>query len=203
MYFWGRESGRMKNFIAILFLFSLPVSGLEQKNLYLKAGAQGGPASPSPSFDVEVDPIDFALGGYRIHGGYIHGNMRYDLGVLSVEIPKSIHGNDPFDYGISGVVARIDYLFDSYPKWFAGIEGTWMKSVYTHTRTNASETRRPFLLAARLGYRFVFFNHLTVTPWVGLGALLNKGNDYVVIEGDKFEVSTISVFPTVHAGWAF
>lgn len=58
-------------------------------------------------------------------------------------------------------------------------------------------------LATRLGYRFVFFDPLTVTPWLGLGALLDKGNDYVVIEGDRFEVATFNVFPTVHEGWAF
>jgi hypothetical protein len=161
-------------------------------------------SSASPRFDVEVDPLDFGLGGYRVHAGYIQNNaIRYDLGVLSVKIPEVFHGNENFDYEIFGVVARVDYLFDSYQKWFVGAEGTWMKTVYTHIPTDASETRRPFLLAARIGYRFVFFDHLTVTPWVGLGALLNKGNDYVVIEGDRFEVSTFNVFPTVHVGWAF
>lgn len=59
------------------------------------------------------------------------------------------------------------------------------------------------MLAARTGYRFVFWDHLTITPWLGLGAMLNKGNEYVVIEGDRFEVSTFNVFPTVHMGWAF
>lgn len=78
-----------------------------------------------------------------------------------------------------------------------------MKSVYTHRASGVSETRRPFLLAARSGYRFVLWNHLTLTPWVGLGALLNKGDDTVDLGGDRFPVSTFNVFPTVHAGWAF
>lgn len=160
-------------------------------------------SSASPRVDIELDPADFVLGGYRIHVGYIHGPIRYDLGILSVKIPEAFHGNDKFDYEISGVVARMDYLFGSYPKWFVGVEGTWMKNVYTHIPTDVSETRRPFLLATRMGYRFVFFDRLTVTPWLGLGALLNKGNDYVVVDADKFEVSTFSVFPTVHVGWAF
>ena len=160
-------------------------------------------SSASPRFDVELDPIDFALGGYRMHVGYIQSSFRYDLGVVSVTIPEIFHGNDRFDYGIFGIVARVDYLFGSYQKWFAGLEGTWMKNVYTHTPTNASETRHPFLLAARTGYRFVFRDHFTVTPWLGLGALLDKGNEYVVNERDKFKVSTLNVFPTVHVGWAF
>jgi hypothetical protein len=150
-----------------------------------------------------VDPADFVWSGYRIHVGYIHKTIRYDLGILSATIPKVFHGNDRFEYEISGVVARMDYLFDSYQKWFVGIEGTWMKNTYTHIPTNVSETRRPFLLATRIGYRFLFFDRLTVTPWVGMGALLNKGNDYVVIDGDRFKVSTFNVFPTVHLGWAF
>jgi hypothetical protein len=157
----------------------------------------------SPNFDVELDPTDFALGGYRIHVGYIQNTIRYDLGVLRVKIPKVFHGNDQFDYEIFGGVARMDYLFHSYQKWFVGIEGTWMKSTYTHIPTNVSETRHPFLLATRIGYRFILFDQLTVTPWVGLGALLNKGNEYVVIDGDRFKVSTFNVFPTVHIGWAF
>ncbi|HKP97926.1 MAG TPA: hypothetical protein VJ385_19475 [Fibrobacteria bacterium] len=159
-------------------------------------------AFSSPSVDVELDPTDFILGGYRIHVGYIQNTIRCDLGVVSVKIPKVFHGNDQFDYEIFGVVARMDYLFDSYEKWFVGIEGTWMKNTYTHITTNASETRHPFLLATRIGYRFAFLDHLTVTPWVGLGALLNKGNEYVV-DGDRFKVSTFNVFPTVHVGWAF
>ena len=157
----------------------------------------------SPSVDVELDPTDFLLGGYRIHAGFIKNPIRYDLGILSVNIPKIFYGNNQFDYQISGVVARVDYLFDTYQKWFVGIEGTWMKNTYTHIATNVSETRRPFLLATRIGYRFVFFDHLTVTPWVGLGALLNKGSEYVEVGGDKFKVSTFNVFPTVHVGWAF
>ena len=157
----------------------------------------------SPRVDIELDPTDFALGGYRIHVGYIQNSIRYDVGILSVKIPKLFHGNDRFDYEISGVVARMDYLFAAYPKWFVGLEGTWLKNVYTHLPTNVSETRHPFLLATRIGYRFVFMDRLTVTPWVGLGALLNKGNEYVIIEDDRFEVPTFNVFPTVHVGWAF
>lgn len=162
----------------------------------------GAAASASPRVDVELDPTDFVLGGYRVHAGYIHNTIRYDLGVVSVKIPQVFHGNDQFEYEIFGAVARMDYLFDSYEKWFVGIEGTWMKNTYTYIPTKDSETRHPFLLAARVGYRFVFFDHLTVTPWVGLGALLNKGDEHVV-DGDKFEVSTLNVFPTVHVGWAF
>lgn len=158
----------------------------------------------SPRIDVEVDPADFALGGYRIHAGYIHNDfMRFDVGVLGVEIPRAIHGNDRFAWEISGVAARADYLFGSYEGWFAGLEGTWMKDIYTHLASGVSETRRPFLLAARAGYRFVFRGHLTLTPWLGSGALLNKGDDYVIVEGDKFEVRTFNVFPTIHVGWAF
>jgi hypothetical protein len=160
-------------------------------------------AFPSPSVDVELDPIDFILGGYRIHAGYIRNPIRYDVGILSVKIPEVFYGNDQFDYEIAGVVARMDYLFGTYQKWFVGMEGTWMNNTYTHIPTKVSETRRPFLLAARIGYRFLFFDHLAITPWVGLGALLNKGNEYVIINGDKFKVSTFNIFPTLHLGWAF
>lgn len=167
-------------------------------SLMAHAGAYAGPI-----VDLEADPIDFILGGYRLHAGVTHDRFRFDLGVLKVEIPRAIHGNDRFEYRISGVVARIDYLFGSYPGWFAGMEGTLMENTYAHIPTRTSETRHPFLLAARSGYRFVFFGNLTVTPWVGLGALLNKGQDYVVVEGDRFKVRTINIFPTVHVGWAF
>ena len=159
-------------------------------------------AFPSPKFDVELDPADFIWGGYRIHAGYIRNGFRYDVGVLSVEIPRVFHGNERFRYGISGIVARVDYLFGSYEKWFAGIEGTWMENSYTHLRTDTRATRHPVLLASRFGYRFLFFDHLTITPWLGLGALLNKGDDFVV-DGDRFEVPTLSIFPTVHVGWSF
>lgn len=160
-------------------------------------------ADARPTFDVEADPTDFLLGGYRLHAGFIHDPFRYDIGILKVEIPRALHGNDRFEYRISGVVARIDYLFASYPKWFLGLEGTQMENTYTHIPSGESEKRHPFLLAARTGYRFVFFGHLTITPWIGMGVLLNKGDDYVIAEGDRFKVPTFNVFPTVHVGWAF
>lgn len=163
-----------------------------------------GKAQARPAFDLEADPIDFALGGYRLHAGLTHARIRYDLGILKVEIPRAIHGNDRFAYRISGIIGRIDYVSGGAgPGWFAGMEGTMMENVYTHLPTRASDTRHPFLLAARSGYRFRFFGHLTVTPWVGLGALLNKGGDHVAVGNDRFEVGTWNVFPTVHAGWAF
>lgn len=166
--------------------------------LLVQAAAYAG-----PKIDIEVDPFDFILGGYRLHAGVTHDHLRFDLGILKVEIPRAIHGNDRFEYRIFGAVARIDYLFGPYPGWFAGMEGTLMENTYAHIPTRASETRHPFLLAARSGYRFVFFGHLTVTPWVGLGALLNKGPEFVVAGGDRFKVQTFNLFPTVHAGWAF
>lgn len=162
-----------------------------------------GIAYSAESADIEIDPADFVLGGYRIHAGYIRSPMRYDVGILNVEIPALLHGNDKFNYEISGITGRIDYLFDSYQGFFIGLEGTQMKNRYSHKGTGISETRYPFLLAARIGYRFEFFQHLTVTPWLGLGVLLNKGSDYVIIDQDKFKVSTINAFPTVHLGWVF
>lgn len=157
----------------------------------------------SSTLDVELDPIDFALGGYRAHVGYIHAPLRYDLGVLNVVIPGAVHGNKRFEYEIFGFIARLDYLFGAYEGWFAGAEATWMKNTYTHRPSHVSEEREPVLLALRSGYRFEFFHHLTVTPWVGFGALLNKGGDVVRIQSDTFEVSTWNIFPTVHVGWAF
>jgi hypothetical protein len=58
-------------------------------------------------FDIEADPIDFIPGEYRLHAGITHDRLRFDLGILKVEIPREIHGYDRFEYRISGVVARI------------------------------------------------------------------------------------------------
>lgn len=162
-----------------------------------------GASFSAPTIDLEIDPADLALGGYRIHAGYVRLPFRYDVGVLHVAIPEALHGNENFNYAISGFSGRVDYLFDSYQRWFVGLEGTLMKNDYTHKRTKITETRHPFLLAMRMGYRFEFFEHLTITPWVGMGVLLNKGADQVKVDGDRFDVPTLNVFPTVHLGWVF
>jgi hypothetical protein len=159
-------------------------------------------SNSAPSMDIEIDPADFIMGGYRIHAGYVRLPLRYDIGIIGVEIPSTFHGNDDFTYDLFGVIGRVDYLFDSYDNFFVGVECTQMRNRYTHKSTQSSVTRYPLLLATRIGYRFQFFEHLTVTPWVGLGVLLNKGEDFVV-DADKFKTPTFNAFPTIHLGWAF
>ncbi|MEX0662371.1 MAG: hypothetical protein WEA58_02700 [Balneolaceae bacterium] len=154
-------------------------------------------------FDIDVDPIAFALNGFSFHGGYITGAYRYDLGVFGLDIPEWLHGNENFSTSFVGAGWKVDRFLKGYADgFFAGIDGGISRLTVTHAATDTDKDRLQYMLGIRGGYRWhTGLGNLFVTPWLGLGYVLNAED--IEIEGDVFESSAFTPFPTIHIGWKF
>jgi hypothetical protein len=154
-------------------------------------------------FDIDIDPIAFALNGFSFHGGYITGPYRFDLGIFGLDIPEWLHGNEEFSSSFVGAGWKVDRFFKGYADgFFAGVDGGISRLNVTHTATNTDKDRLQYMLGIRGGYRWnTGLGNLFVTPWIGLGYVLNAKD--IEIDGDLFESSAFTPFPTVHIGWKF
>ncbi|HMQ08866.1 MAG TPA: hypothetical protein PKC30_16315 [Saprospiraceae bacterium] len=154
-------------------------------------------------FDIEVDPIAFVLNGFSFHGGYLTGAWRFDLGVFGLNIPGWAHGNDAFEARAIGAGWKADRFFRRKPDgFFVGIEGNISKTTITHKSLEENLDRVEYSLGIRGGYRWnTGLGNLYVTPWLGLGYILNAKD--VQLNGDIYKSSFFQPFPTVHIGWKF
>lgn len=154
-------------------------------------------------FDIDIDPIAYTMNGFSIHGGYIMGALRFDLGVYGLDLPEWIHNNDDFKASFVGAGWKIDRFFKGYADgFFAGLEGGVAKMNVTHKSSNIEKDQIGYSVGVRTGYRWnTGLGNIFITPWFGLGYNLNPKD--VTIEGDTFESARLQPFPTVHIGWKF
>ncbi len=154
-------------------------------------------------FDIEIDPIAYALKGFSVHGGYLIEAWRIDLGIYGLEIPEAVHGNDGFDSKFFGTGWKLDRFFKGQPDgFFVGVDGGVSRLQVTHQGSNQKANRIEYSLGVRIGYRWnTGLASLYITPWLGLGYTLNAKN--LTVNGETFENSAFQPFPTVHVGWKF
>lgn len=184
----------MKRLYFILFILLL--SSTIHSNAFSQSSDYSG-------FDVDIDPIAFALNGFSFHGGYTTGAYRFDLGVFGLDIPEWIHGDEAFETSFVGAGWKVDRFFKGYADgFFAGIDGGVQQLNVTHKAADTDKDRFQYMLGIRGGYRWnTGLGNLFITPWLGLGYVLNAED--IEIDGDVFEASPFTPFPTIHVGWKF
>jgi len=160
------------------------------------------PGRAAAQVEVEADPIAWALNGYSLHVAKLFGQLRVNVGAFGVDVPTALHGNDGWESTMRGAGVKIDYLGASRDGFFMGVEGGYMRYNYLRTGEIAPVGRDVLGAGVRGGYRLLLGGRgLYVVPWVGVGYNIN--GDDVVVAGERFDRSAITVFPTVHLGWRF
>lgn len=154
-------------------------------------------------FDIDIDPIAFALNGFSFHGGYLTDAYRFDLGIFGLDMPEWADGNEKFSSAFVGAGWKVDRFLKGYTDgFFAGVDGGISRLNVTHTATNNDKDYLQYMLGVRTGYRWnTGLGNLFVTPWIGFGYVLNAKD--IEIDGDIFKASSFTPFPTVHLGWKF
>lgn len=152
-------------------------------------------------FDIDVDPIAYTLNGFSVHGGYINGAYRFDIGFFGIDLPEWLHGNKEFEASFVGAGWKVDRFFKNLPEGlFAGIEGNISRMNVTHIKSDQDQDHIGYTLGIRSGYRWnTGLGKLFLTPWVGLGYNLNAKD--ITIDGNTFEASPLQPFLTLHLGW--
>jgi hypothetical protein len=159
-------------------------------------------APAAAQVEVETDPMAWALGGHSLHVAKVVGPVRINAGTFGIEIPRAYHGNEGWQSSMKGAGVKLDWLGGDIDGLFAGVDGGWMRSTYTLDATGGTARRDVLGVGVRGGYRQPLGRRgLYVAPWVGVSYNIDGAD--VVVGGETFERSAITVFPTVHIGWRF
>lgn len=163
------------------------------------------PTAAHAQWEVEADPIAYAVGGFSVHGAreLPGGRERLQVGVFGADVPSAWLSNDAFTERSRGVTVKFDYFLHDRPSgFFVGADGDYSQEHYGLKSTGDTTNRNVFGLGPRIGYRFDVGRHFYVTPWFSAAYEFNVQND-VVLSGERFDQQKYSLFATVHAGWRF
>jgi outer membrane protein assembly factor BamA len=167
---------------------------------------QGQEATGTSRFEVEVDPIAYALNGYSFHGIYVNNRIRADLGVFGIRQPDGFGGNDGYRVRTQGFGLKVNYLLNQQETWFAGIGAGLSNNEICNLKTDEKQTEKVLGVGVHLGYRWFLFKksegflrNLYLAPWFSL--------DYNHVDNatsfPDYEQQPVSIFPTVHIGYRF
>jgi len=155
------------------------------------------------TFDLEVDPIFYTIDGKSFHFGISSENHRLEIGAFQLQGADSeIHENDNFDLELEGISIKYDYLFGKYDGFYMGWELNFAQTEYTHTPSNKVFNRQVTTTAPRIGYRFTYFNFITLSTSLAYDILLDEGDDVSVGE-DQYKNKNGDFVPTIHIGFYF
>lgn len=163
------------------------------------SAAQEAAAGDAMRFDVEVDPIAYALDGYSLHVGVGRGRYRLDVGNFALWMPQALHGQEGFDARFGGFGVKLDaYLDPAQTGGFVGLESAYTLVSAVDERSGEQGMGRGVSAGARVGWRFDIAGGLYVVPWVGVGY---RFGEELTAGGRTFAMSPWSVFPTIHIGY--
>lgn len=155
------------------------------------------------TFDLEVDPIFYAIDGSSVHLGVSSENHRVELAAFQLKgADNEIHENDNFDLNLEGVGIKYDYLFGKYEGMYMGWELHFAETKYTHTPSNKEFKRQVTTTGPRVGYRFTYLNLITISTTLAYDILLDEGED-VFVGKDQYKNKSYQFVPTIHLGFYF
>jgi hypothetical protein len=162
------------------------------------------PAAAHAQWEIEADPIAYAVGGFSAHVAreLPDGRERLQVGVFGADVPASFLGNDAFSERSRGMTVKFDHFVgNGTAGFFLGVDGDYSREHYGLKATGESTDRNLFGLGPRIGYRFEVGRHLYVTPWFSAAYQFNVQD--VALSGQQLDQKKYSLFATVHAGWRF
>ncbi|MBS1636143.1 MAG: hypothetical protein JST26_09520 [Bacteroidetes bacterium] len=158
------------------------------------------------TFELEVDPIAYALKGYSVHGIYNHNHFRFDLGFYGIETPGELTGNKGFTVRNSGFGLKANYMFRKVNGFYGGVDLGYGKTIATETESNLKDTGHNISVGTHIGYRFFLFprqhnalHGLYLTPWAGIS--YNYAHDAITL--GNYKESSLGYFATFHVGYRF
>lgn len=166
-------------------------------------------AQTEKHFELEIDPIAYAIKGASGHAAFTWNNKRIQLGYGQLSLPVAMRNHENVSESFKSISLKWDYFFGKHNANQGLFVGPTIDYLFLSYKDefNAEYKESQFSLGVRGGYKFDLFkkskalNGLYVTPWVGVSAF-TKSKDIEL--GDKmYSRKPISIFPTVHLGWSF
>ncbi len=153
-------------------------------------------------FDVEIDPMAYAMDGYSMHLGGSTEHWRMEVGLFGMHLPEWVHGNKGFSASFTGYsVALQTFPFAKRTGPFVGIGGGMIRPLIELDDTNMAKRLREFSVGTQVGWRIDVVDGFYVSPWVGLDYSFDVHD--VKLGGKTYKNSPWTIFPTVHLGYRF
>ena len=162
----------------------------------------------SNKFEIELDPIAYALGGGSGHVAYTFKNERIQLGYGQITLPESFQNHEGITESFKAISLKWDYFFgkeDASHGFFAGPTFDYLFLTYESGTDQFKEDQ--LNLGLRGGYKFDLlknsktFGGLYLTPWIGVN-WMTKSDD-IALDNLQYDRKSINFFPTIHLGWSF
>lgn len=190
----------MRNMIIILnLLFSAAVVTQAQET-------QTQVKSPKSYWELEADPVAYALNGFSVHAVRVQDRMRFDLGVFGLQVPESFNANKGFEVYSRGAGLKVNYLLNSKETWFAGAGFGYLNNTIRQRESSLTQVQHTIGTGVHVGYRIYLFRNFNygkiyLTPWISMD--YNKALKPVQFNGETYKTVPLSFFPTVHIGYRF
>lgn len=165
-------------------------------------------AQSTNRFELEIDPIAYALKGYSIHGIYVKNRLRTDLGFFGIRQPEGYSKNKGYTVQSAGVGIKFNYLLNRTETLFAGLGLGYYENNIKKNNSGLTSVHKISSIGIHAGYRLFAFKHsntifknLYVAPWASLD--YNRTLNKTAFDQDGYKQAKWSVFPTIHLGYKF
>ncbi len=176
--------------------------------LLLSNGITAFAQSKATAFEIETDPIAFALKGYSLHGIYKHNRLRIDLGVFGITQPEGFTGTKGYEIKTKGVGMKVNFLLNRQQTFFAGIGSGFSKNKIIQKATGEQKQQQIVSAGVHFGYRWFLlknkgggWKNLYLAPWVSVDR--NFETKKPVFSAGSYQQQAWTFFPTVHIGYSF
>ena len=188
-----------RNTIITACILAASLIGADTVHADDSAGDSAPRSQSGLAWDIEVDPIAYALDGYSFHIGLGWERVRLDLGAFGLGLPEALHGNEGIDGSFRGFGAKLDlFPWARQRGAFIGVQTGIATVTVRDQASGISAEGTTFDFSARVGYRFEIGGGFFVSPWIGVGYA--KGED-IDVGGATWEHNPLVIFPTVHVGY--
>ncbi len=160
------------------------------------------------NFEIELDPLAYALGGASGHAAYTFKNERIQLGYGQLTLPEGLQNHEGITESFKAISLKWDYFFgkeDPSHGFFAGLTFDYLFLTYESKTDEYKDDQ--LSIGLRGGYKFDFFKNrkslsgLYLTPWVGVNMMTKSGD--IELDDLQYSRKSVNFFPTVHLGWSF
>jgi hypothetical protein len=160
------------------------------------------------SWEIEVDPIAYALDGHSLHVIYHTGRWRFDAGSYGIKVPEGLQANKGYRLRNEGFGVKANYLLQGLNGFYTGIGIGYSDLEATFKETGEKKKGNSIGAGVNVGYR-VFINKekegnrkgLYLTPWVGIN--YNFYPKEIEFSNREYKQEAVEFFPTVHIGYRF
>lgn len=155
-------------------------------------------------FEIEIDPIAYAMNGYSLHGIYNVDHLRFDIGAYGIEYGGEMRGGKGFSTMTRGIGVKANYLLRSVKGMYAGFDCGIAANNVTERESRQSDMGHNISVGMHAGYRLFPFakqrgplSAIYITPWAGIS--YEYVTDRVKFAG--YRQNNIGYFATFHFGY--